>query len=63
MTRKHILPIAAIAIVMLILSALAVALMPFWVGLLLVDPNITKPIQDRVMQNITRQIMRGMMRV
>lgn len=63
MTRKEILSIAAIVIVVLFLSFLATALMPLWLPVVAIKPDITKPVQQKVMQRMTRQMIRGMMTV
>lgn len=61
MTRKNVLAIALMVVVVLFLSFLATTLMPLWLPVVLVNPGITSSIQKRIMQSITRQMVKGMM--
>lgn len=61
MNRRTVFYLAVMVVVVLFMSFLATALMPIWLPVILVKPSITSPIQQRIMQGITRQMIKGMM--
>lgn len=63
MTKKTVLYIAVMVVMMLFVSVLATVLIPLWVPLLMIRPDITSGIQRNMTQRVTRIAVKQMMSV
>lgn len=62
MTRKQAMGIAIIVLTTLVVSVLAVAIMPVWLTALMIKPRVGNGASDYVMKRMTREMTKMMFR-
>jgi hypothetical protein len=58
MKRNMIIPVIIMCLLGLTFSVIIIALSPLWITVVIIDPNLMKPISDFVIQTTTKQAVK-----
>lgn len=61
MNRRNIIAAWVVLIIGVIIGVVTIAVSPVWLTVLLIRPQLIRPVSDFVMHNMTKQMMRIMM--
>jgi hypothetical protein len=60
MTRKMIIALALMVLIMILAGVMALALMPIWLPILLIKPALMNPARDAVVAKVMQNVAKAM---